>query len=87
MIEYFKLKHEYLFQLTGQHIYLSFMSLVISFVLSSFLFYVLLNKKKTLKLISDVFSTLYTVPRLAMFSLLIPLFGLGKKSAITVLVI
>lgn len=76
-----------LLTLTVQHIELSFVAVLIAFLIgvpSGILF----TKFKTLSVIGlNTVSVLYTIPTLALFGLMIPIIGMGKRSALIALII
>ena len=73
-------------QLFGQHLVLTLISLAIA-LLIAIPIGVLLSRAKALQgPILGVLGVIYTIPSLALFVLLIPLFGLGLKPAIIALV-
>ena len=66
---------------------LTLITLVISLVLAVLLTILAVKFPKLGYALIQVFSVIYSIPSLAMFALLIPLTGLGRKTAILVLVI
>lgn len=73
-------------QLFGQHLLLTLVSLAIALVIAIPIG-VLLSRVKPLQgPVLGVLGVIYTIPSLALFVLLIPLFGLGLKPAIIALV-
>lgn len=79
------MKNLYL-NLVFQHIYISFISLIMALILSIFLVYLAEKNKKLKKFLLNITTLTYAVPSLAMFSLLIPFTGLGKTSVIISLI-
>lgn len=70
-----------------QHLELTVSTLIISIVIASAISLLILRSKFLSQLVVGVFSAIYAVPSMALFALLIPLFGLGVKTAVIVLVI
>lgn len=70
-----------------QHLMLVFISLAISFVLAMVISYVLLKLSKAQRVVENLFSAIYSIPSLALFALMIPITGLGDKTAVIALVI
>ena len=87
MIDYF-IKHKaLLLDAFWEHLQIVLITLVISFLLAAVISYLLLRSEKATNLTVNLFSQLYSIPSLALFALLIPLLGLGNKTAIPVLVL
>lgn len=87
MIEYFiKYPHKILNPLL-QHLQLTFITLIISFVLAIFISVIISRSKMLSQIILGFFSTVYSIPSFALFAILIPVLGLGNKTAIFVLVL
>lgn len=70
-----------------EHLQIVFITLIISIVLAAVISYLLLKSKKATNITVNIFSQIYSIPSLALFALLIPLLGLGNKTAIPVLVL
>ena len=70
-----------------QHLMLVIISLAISFVLAIAISYILLKLPKAQRIVENLFGAIYSVPSLALFALMIPVTGLGDKTAIIALVI
>ena len=87
MISYFLKYYDKLLDALLEHLELVVVSIVISLlvVIVLTLLCVYFNKLSTIFL--SITSVIYSVPSLAMFAILIPLTGLGKTTAILVLVI
>lgn len=87
MIEYYQKSSEQLFLATSQHLFLTGISLGLAVVLASLLTIVLHFNPKWQSASTYFLSLLYAIPSFALFALLIPWTGLGRTSAIIVLVI
>lgn len=85
MIEYFKKHPEKVIGPLREHIWLVLVTLVISLVIASALTVLAMRSRKVSDLLNHIFSLVYSVPSLALFALLIPVTGLGRTSAVTVL--
>ena len=70
-----------------EHLQIVFITLIISIVLAAVISYLLLKSEKATNVTVNIFSQIYSIPSLALFALLIPLLGLGNKTAIPVLVL
>ena len=87
MIEYISRYYDRLLQAALGHLELAAMTLVISLILAAGLTLLCSNSKTVSRILVNVLSMVYSIPSLAMFALLIPLTGLGKTTAVIVLVI
>ena len=70
-----------------EHLQIVLITLIISIVLAAVVSYLLLKSEKATNIMVHIFSQIYSIPSLALFALLIPLLGLGNKTAIPVLVL
>ena len=87
MIAYASRYYDKLLAATWEHLQIVVITLLISLVLAALLM-VLCSYSKTLsRVLLNLFSMVYSVPSLALLALLIPITGLGRKTAIVVLVI
>ena len=87
MIEYFSKYHDKLFGLLLEHIVLVLTSVSIALLIAVPLSLLVLRSKVLSLILVSLFSVVYSIPSLAMFALLIPVIGIGKKTAIFVLVL
>jgi osmoprotectant transport system permease protein len=86
MIAYFQRYHEMLLKAFAEHLVLVLTVLLISTALAALICFVLLLAGKGTNLVVQICSVIYSIPSLALFSMMIPVTGLGKKTAIIVLV-
>lgn len=86
MIQYWQENSSRMINLMIEHAQMVLVSLLIAFIIAIGLIGIFLRKKNWLNVLIYIFSLLYSVPSYAFFALLIPLTGLGEKSAIIVLV-
>ncbi|RCW63151.1 ABC transporter permease [Saliterribacillus persicus] len=70
-----------------EHIQMLFITLILSLILASILTIITIYSESLSKTFVYIFSVIYSIPSLAIFALLIPLTGLGKTTAIIVLVL
>lgn len=70
-----------------QHLQIVVLTLLISIVLAGLICLVLLKFPKVSNICIQFFSAIYSIPSLALFAILIPLTGLGRGTAILVLVL
>ena len=87
MIEYFVKHSDKLMGAFVEHLKIVLIVLVISILLASVLSYFLLRFERWGNLAVQIFGTIYSIPSLALFALLIPLFGLGNATAMPVLIL
>lgn len=86
MIEYVKRHPEKIIDPLLQHIRLTLIVLVISVLLAVVFTIISVKWKPVGYVLNQIFSIIYSIPSLALFSLLIPVTGLGTTSAVIVLV-
>lgn len=70
-----------------QHLQITLSALLISFIIAILVSLVVMRLRMLSQLVVGIFSAIYSIPSMALFALLIPFFGLGEKTAITVLVV
>lgn len=87
MIDYLLKYHEKLLKAFIEHIEIVSITLIISIVLAAILTYIMIYSKITSKVLVNIFAMVYSIPSLALFSILVPITGLGKDTAIIVLVL
>ena len=87
MIEYAMNHSDKLGKALLEHIELVVFTLIISIFIASILTILAMYSKVFSKILIYMFSVIYSIPSLALFAMLIPVTGLGKVTAITVLVI
>lgn len=87
MIDYFAQHADLLMSAFWEHLGIVFSTLLISVLLAAVICWFLLSSERATNITVNVFSEVYSVPSLALFALLIPLLGLGNKTAIPVLVL
>ncbi len=85
MIEYITKHPDKVLGPLTEHMQLVLITLAISLVIASFLTVLAMRSEKVSDVLNNVFSLVYSMPSLALFALLIPITGLGRTSAITVL--
>ena len=83
---FYERKEEF-FKAVLEHIQISFYALVIALIIAIPLGIYLTYKKKIAEIIIGLTAVMQTIPSLALLGLLIPVMGLGRKPAITALVI
>ncbi|MCH4172470.1 MAG: ABC transporter permease [Lactobacillus sp.] len=86
MIKYLGQNWQMIIQLTGQHVLITAITILIATALAVPIGYFLAVHKKISKILMPFFSLIYTIPSLAFFVMLIPIFGLGLLPAIVALV-
>ncbi|HEY9574624.1 MAG TPA: ABC transporter permease [Lachnospiraceae bacterium] len=87
MIEYL-VKHSDMFlEAFLEHLWIVLVTLLISVLAAGLISFVLLQSKRAADWVLGAFSAIYSIPSLALFSLLIPFMGLGNATAILVLCI
>ena len=87
MIAYFGRYYDRLLNALLEHLEIVFLTLLISIVLAALLTLLVYKREGLANLIVQIFGSVYSIPSLALFALLIPITGLGEKTAILVLVV
>lgn len=87
MIAYAARYHGKLLDAFAEHVEIVLITLLISVLLASLLTIYISHSRRLSEFCIDMFSMLYSIPSLAFFAMLIPVLGLGKTTAIVVLVI
>lgn len=70
-----------------EHIEIVLITLMISLIIAAVLTIISMYSKVLSKILIYLFSVIYSIPSLALFAMLIPVTGLGKTTAIIILVI
>lgn len=71
----------------GEHLLLVLYVLLLSILIAGILSYILIEHEKLAQHVIRFFGAVYSIPSLALFALLLPVLGLGNKTAIPVLVV
>lgn len=87
MIDYLLKYPDKLLKAFVGHIEIVLITLLISIVLAAVLTILASYSKIASKLLINIFAMIYSIPSLALFAILVPLTGLGKFTAIIVLVL
>lgn len=87
MIDYFQKSSDQLLKVLLEHLQLTGVSLFIALVFAGIITLILLYYPTLRQVSVYLLSLLYAIPSFALFALLIPLTGLGKGTAIIVLVV
>lgn len=87
MISYWQANWQPMMEEVGQHALMVLSSLIIAVVIAIFLVMILLRRPNWLNRLVYVFSLLYSIPSFAFFAILLPISGLGMRSAIIVLTV
>ena len=87
MIEYWNANQSTMIQDLEQHAVMVLASLGIALVIAGLIIMLLMHRKTWLNGLTYFFSLLYSVPSFAFFAMLMPISGLGMRTAIIVLTI
>lgn len=87
MMDYFVNNYEKIGSLIFVHIELIVISLIIALVITSLLVLVCIYFSKLKNLLVSLLSMIYTIPSISLLAILVPLTGLGFKTAVIALVI
>ncbi|MBV4428432.1 ABC transporter permease [Clostridium tyrobutyricum] len=87
MLNYLLKNYESMGKLLEEHLYIVSLTLALSLIIAIPISILILRSKLLSNSILAIFGAIYSIPSLALFALLVPLIGLGKKPAIFVLVV
>lgn len=87
MLDYLLRYPDKLLKAFAEHIEIVLITLLISITLAALLTILAAYSKVASALLVNLFSMVYSIPSLALFAILVPLTGLGKSTAIIVLVL
>ncbi|KAF0092633.1 MAG: glycine betaine transport system permease / glycine betaine-binding protein [Fusobacteria bacterium] len=87
VIELYKERWEFFLQLFIEHIYLTFVAIVIISVIGIILGIIMTRSKTMANIIMTVVNLIYTIPSIALFGFFVSITGIGFKSALIALVI
>ena len=87
LIQFAQRNYSLLFRALSEHMQMVLIAIVLSVVLAGVLTMVAMFFKRIGKFLTYLFSIVYSIPSIALFALLIPVLGLGRNTAITVLVL
>ena len=87
MIDYLLKYPDKLLKAFTGHIEIVLITLMISIIVAALLTILSVYSKIAAKLLINIFAMVYSIPSLALFAILVPLTGLGKVTAIIVLVL
>ena len=87
MIAYFGRYYDRLLNALLEHLEIVLLTLLISIALAALITLLVYKREGVANLIVQIFGSVYSIPSLALFALLIPITGLGEKTAILVLVV
>lgn len=86
-LKYTTKHYDKLLNALAEHLQIVGITLVISVSLAMLVSVFLMNRKKLAETVVGAWNVVYTIPSLALFALLIPVTGLGKITAVLVLVL
>ena len=86
-LKYTTKHYDKLLNALAEHLQIVGITLVSSVALAMLLSVLLMNRKKLAETVVGAWNVVYTIPSLALFALLIPVTGLGKITAVLVLVL
>lgn len=87
MIAYFIKYHEKFLKALGEHLQIVLLTLLISILVAAAITLLVRHSRRVSNLVLQILGAVYSIPSLALFALLIPLTGLGRNTAILVLVV
>ena len=87
LFSFFTSRWETILSLTVEHLIMVITAMVISIVLGTTMGILITKNKRSANIILNITNVMMTIPSLALFSLLIPILGIGKAPAIFGLVV
>ena len=87
LIEFAEQNYNLLLRALNEHLQMVLIALVLAVLLAGALSIVAMFFKRTGTFLTYLFSAIYSIPSIALFALMIPVMGLGRNTAITVLVL
>lgn len=87
VIELYKERWEFFLKLFIEHIYLTFVAIVIITVIGIILGIIMTRSKTIANIIMTIVNLIYTIPSIALFGFFVSITGIGFKSALIALVI
>ena len=86
LIEFAQRNYSLLLRALNEHLQMVLIALLLAILLAGALTVVAMFFKRAGTVLTYVFSVVYSIPSIALFALMIPVMGLGRNTAITVLV-
>jgi len=86
LIYFAQRNHSLLLRALSEHIQMVLIALTLSVLLAGLLTVIAMFSERTGKFLTYLFSVVYSIPSIALFALMIPVMGLERSTAITVLV-
>ena len=87
LIQFAQRNYGLLLRALGEHVQMVLIALTLSVLLAGLLTIVAMFFKRVGNILTYLFSVIYSIPSIALFALMIPVMGLGRSTAITVLVL
>jgi len=87
LIQFAQRNYNLLFRALNEHVQMVLIALVLSILLAGLLTMAAMFSKRVGTFVTYLFSVVYSIPSIALFALMIPVMGLGRNTAITVLVL
>lgn len=87
MVEYFVKYHTKLITALVAHLQIVGITLIISIILAFTITILIMKSEIITNAVIQIFSMIYSIPSLALFALLIPVMGIGRNTAILVMVL
>jgi len=86
LIEFAQRNYSLLLRALNEHLQMVLIALVVAVLLAGALTIAAMFFKRAGKVLTYFFSVVYSIPSIALFALMIPVMGLGRNTAVTVLV-
>ncbi|WP_068449110.1 ABC transporter permease [Caviibacter abscessus] len=87
ILKVLKLRWKFFLELLIEHIQISLISIFFAIIIGLFIGFIISEYKKSSKIVLGVINSIYTIPSISLFGFLIPLSGIGNKTAIIALTV
>ena len=87
LMQFAERNYNLLLRALSEHVQMVFIAVVLSVALAGLLTIAAMFNKRAGAFLTGLFSAVYSIPSIALFALMIPVLGLGRSTAITVLVL
>jgi len=87
LIQFAQRNHNLLLRALSEHLQMVLIALVLSVLIAGLMTVVAMFHRRVGNALTYLFSVVYSIPSIALFALMIPVMGLGRSTAITVLVL
>ena len=87
LIQFAQRNYNLLFRALSEHVQMVLIAIALSVMLAGLLTIAAMFNKRVGVFLTGLFSAVYSIPSIALFALMLPVLGLGRNTAVTVLVL